>query len=317
MCTDEIKKSTGFFPRTKYIIEDMYTKNGNRSLTLVCFSMGCPVTHHLLTRTGLTQEWKDKHIHAYVTVVGAWAGGVHFLQAVSSGTAADTLLGKLENLGSSIKNVLGTYLSYLERSFEGLYWLMPRTPIWNDEVLVSTPSGDYTAKQYEQMFKDFGKGFEHSYAKFTTAISTGADFPAPNVRTYCLYSLGVDTPEHLEYTKAEIRGQTPIITMGDGDGVINAKNAEVCLQWKNMKNHKFVSYVCRGLQHNNICGTDLYPYIGKIVKIPQSETNSEMNKKKMKFDESVALLEAIGEKFRSSEVTVQEEIVHILEKLID
>ena len=270
MCTDEIEKSSDFFQRTKNLIENMYKANENRSVTVICFSMGCPVSHHLLTRTGLTQKWKDKHIHAYVTVVGAWAGGVQTIQAVSSGVGADVFLGKLGNWTSPIKKVLNTYLSDLEGSFEGLYWLMPRSPIWKDEVLVSTPTGDYTAKQYEHMFKDFGKGFEHSYEKFTTAISTGPDFPAPNVQTYCFYSLGVDTPKHLEYKKAEIKGQTPIITMGDGDGLVNARNAEVCLQWKNMKNHKFVSYVCHGFPHIKICGTQVYPYIGDILKIPQT-----------------------------------------------
>ena len=82
---DELE-SKGYFDAMKTLIETMYDENSQQKVTLVVHSMGGPVSHYFLTRfSKINQYWKDKYIHAYITLAGAWSGGNSALQALISG----------------------------------------------------------------------------------------------------------------------------------------------------------------------------------------------------------------------------------------
>ena len=291
--TDELQKRD-YFAEFKKLVEKMY-KDNNRRVTIVCFSMGCPVSHHFLTRTGLTQAWKDQYIHGYVTVVGGWAGGVVALQALISGVG-----GKGQSWPYNVPAV-SKLLTNIGRSMESLFWLMPRPPIWGQETIVSTPNHKYSAHDYEKLFHDLpGDKFGNAYKKFQQAISLGADFPAPNVSTYCIYSRGNerDTPERLEYSKdfenEDPTGEAPNIILGWGDRTVNEKNAKICLQWKDMP-QGFQSRECKGFSHRQGCGDATVHIVEKFAKIKPPSDNENMDKLlEMAVKES--LIEALEEK---------------------
>ena len=286
-------------------------KDNNRKVTIVCFSMGCPVSHHFLTRTGLTQAWKDTYIHGYMTVVGAWGGGVVALQALISGS----------EMGQKWPfNVIAEYFTAdIARSMESLYWLMPRQPIWEGETVVSTPHYEYSADDYKQLFSALPeKKFGNAYKKFEQAISLGRDFPAPNVRTFCMYSIGDDpnTPERLEYRKDfnndwDPTGVAPKVTMGWGDGIVNEKNAKVCLEWKDMP-QGFEYHVCRGFPHIKGCGTDTMRLVQNFAKIKTHSKSKDVKENLLEKAFKESIMEMLDEENAS-----ENEIEKMFKKLME
>ena len=157
----------------------MYGTNGNRKVTIVVHSMGGPVSLYFLTRV-VSQEWKDTYIHSYVTLAGAWSGGNEILATLVSGPTTNGIIQRQIGVDE---------LRNLSRTFPSYYLLIPRAAVWNDTVLVVTPSRNYTANDYQQLFAD--AGYPQGYTQFTEIDMLR---PAPNVPTYCFYGLGVDTP---------------------------------------------------------------------------------------------------------------------------
>ena len=209
----------------------MYDENSQKKVTLVVHSMGGPVSHYFLTRfSKVDQVWKDKYIHAYITLAGGWSGGNSALQALISGPSH--LLPNI--LGIINPNpFLDKRLAPVIHSLESVYWMMPRASVWGDMTLVSTPSKSYTAKDYQQMFEDLG--LKNSYGKYSGVIAMSPDFPPPNVNTHCFYGVGLDTVKVVKYDK-DFSGTPPTsdhpnILHGDGDDTVNIESSEICLGW--------------------------------------------------------------------------------------
>ena len=133
------------------MIEDMYDSNDQTKVTLVVHSMGGLVCLHFLTGfSAVDQAWKDKHIHALVTLNGAWSGGVATLQTVISGAhdIPDFLL--------FASNLIADFIVPITRTFESLPWIFPKSSVFGNRVLISTPAKDYTANDYEELFRKVG-----------------------------------------------------------------------------------------------------------------------------------------------------------------
>ena len=62
------ESSSGYFTKLKNLIEDTYTANGNRKITLMSHSLGCPYTLVFLNKQ--TKDWKDKYIFQWITLSG-------------------------------------------------------------------------------------------------------------------------------------------------------------------------------------------------------------------------------------------------------
>ena len=215
----------------------MYETNGNRKVTIVVHSMGGPVSLYFLSRI-VSQEWKDTYIHSYVTLAGAWSGGNEILATLVSGpTTNDT---------KSFERQVGVEeLRDLDRTFPSFYLLLPHAAAWNDTVLVVTPSRNYTANNYQQLFAD--AGYPQGYTQFTEINMLR---PAPNVSTYCFYGLGVDTPMTFIYDDGFPNSQ-PTVIPGDGDNSVNRPSSEICLQWAN-SGYPFNRTIFQGVNHSAI-----------------------------------------------------------------
>ena len=230
----------------------MFRANGNTKVTIVAHSMGAPTMLYFFTQSGIIdQSWKDKYIGNFITLSGAWSGGNLALQVDVSGLSLQTRLGNIFGVFPKIGMKIMKSLTPILRTFQSMYFLLPRPSVWGDTVLVSTPTQTYTANDYERLFSDIG--LADGYAKYQGVAGINENFPAPNVPTHCFYGVGVDTPLSFTYKESFPKGANsdPDVTMGDGDGTVNTKSSEVCLRWAN-SSRTFSHKTFNGVNHINI-----------------------------------------------------------------
>lgn len=58
--------------------EETYKQNNNTSIIFIAHSMGGPMLQVFFQK--MSQEWKDKHVRAVISLCGAWAGSVKALK---------------------------------------------------------------------------------------------------------------------------------------------------------------------------------------------------------------------------------------------
>lgn len=72
-----------YYADVKNMTEMMYEQNSHIKVTYICHSMGCPVMSYFFNQQ--SQAWKDKYVHAIVSLGGAWGGAVKALKAFAAG----------------------------------------------------------------------------------------------------------------------------------------------------------------------------------------------------------------------------------------
>ena len=247
-------ESLGYYSELTKLIEQMYKDGGNKKVTIVAHSMGGPVTLYFLNNV-VNQGWKDKYIHAFVPLAGAWSGGNKAVQALISGLP-DLL--KLTGDGSTRHMLMSSSLprSTLEklirdvaRTLPGVFYMLPNPTVWKDKVIVNTPESSYTANDYEKLFADIG--YPVGFTKYSSGIADiNEDYPAPKVPVYCFYGTGIPTPETFYYSNGF--DKDPEVTKGDGDETVNLLSSEVCLKWKSEQRQYFKSQTFPGVNHGEI-----------------------------------------------------------------
>ena len=136
-------------------------------------------------------------------------------------------------------------------------------------MVISTPTTNYTANDYQQLFTDIG--YPQGYTQF---IESRIDWPAPNVPTYCFYGLGVPTLETFVYDDGFPDSQPISLINGDGDGSVNKASAEICLRWAN-SGYLFNNTVFPGVSHSEfISNKAVLESIAAIVGAPIDPINN-------------------------------------------
>ena len=236
----------------------MYRENNNTKVTLVVISYGGPISLYFLTQV-VDQEWKDMYIHAYVTLAAAW--GVNSLIALITPPADSTFL--FFPIEASVQDLLNVY-----RTWPGYYYLQSPPSVLGDTVIVETPTRNYTANDYEQLFTD--AGYPEGYTRYN---QSSLQFPAPNVSTFCFYGLGFPTRERYVYDDGFPATQ-PTVINGEGDQAANKANLEVCLQWANSGYH-FNRTVFPGVSHGGILSDPtVLRSVGIVVGAPADPINN-------------------------------------------
>jgi len=200
----------------KTLIEQTAAASGNR-VSLVSHSMGCLQALYLLNQQ--SQAWKDKYIEKWIPVSGPWGGAAKELQLHASG----------DNQGLPVSALK---IREEQRSYETNFWLAPVPERFGQQVLVTTPSRNYTAQDYDHFFDDIGYSAGKKLMKRVLPLTSSAT--APGVDVVCMYSLGVDTPVHFKYAKDGYQVQfneDPTVTNGDGDGTVNDLSLRICDEW--------------------------------------------------------------------------------------
>lgn len=201
-----------YMENLKMLIEETVKATGSR-VSLISHSMGCLQTLYLLNHQ--SQAWKDEFIERWIPLSGPWAGSAQLMRLHASG----------DDEGLPVKALK---IREEQRSYETNFWLAPVANEWGDTTLVSTPSRNYSALQYDSFFEDIGfsagKKLMQRVANLTSAVQ------APGVDVVCMYSLGEDTPVQFKYD-AEGFDKQPQTINGDGDGTVNAASLALCERW--------------------------------------------------------------------------------------
>ncbi|CAL8070176.1 unnamed protein product [Calicophoron daubneyi] len=231
-----------FVPKLKQLIEETYTRNGNRRVVLFAHSMGSIVAVRFLN--AMTVEWKQKYIETFVTVNGANGGTVKVLKALLSG----------DNFGAIIIDPL--LCRSIERTFTSIYTMLPDPRLFGpDKYLIRAPKANYSAHDYKKLFHDIHHDIGYEIWRNTTMDMDTLSEPTGVDNMYCIYSSELSTTEELRYSKptgsgASFPDQMPDLTFGDGDGTVNLQSLEFCKKWTNAKHVHIL-----GKSHNGILGS--------------------------------------------------------------
>lgn len=237
-----------FFTDMQSLVEETYTTNENTPVTLLCHSMGCPMTLVFLHQQ--TADWKAKYIARMVSIAGAWGGSAKAVKVFAIGDD----LGALALRAATMRQEQITMPS--------LAWLLPHPEFWkSDEVLVRTASREYTAGGLEDFFNDldYPTGWE-----MRKDMQPYLDFRAPGVEIHCIYGSGVNTVEVLEYKSADLSA-SPKLLSGDGDGTVNARSLQGCARWRSQQKQAVSTFEVPGGEHMTILSSE--PAIDYILNV--------------------------------------------------
>lgn len=122
----------------------------------------------------------------------------------------------------------------LQRTFPSSVWLLPYpSDTWTrEEVIVVTPTKNYTAWDYRELFQDLN--FTEGWKMYDQVKRLTGHLPAPNVTMYCFYGrISDSTPARFVYGPGEFPDRDPsTIVNGDGDETVNLKSLTACSRWK-------------------------------------------------------------------------------------
>ncbi|KAG7247829.1 hypothetical protein CRUP_001411 [Coryphaenoides rupestris] len=102
-------------------------------------------------------------------------------------------------------------------------------PHHHHQILVQTPTCNYTAADYERFFTDVG--FAEGWQIRQDTESLVSELVPPGVAVHCLYGSGVPTPETFSYSDKFPDAEPTAVVTGDGDGTVNLRSAKQCGRW--------------------------------------------------------------------------------------
>jgi len=236
----------GFVERTVALVEKMFNENGEKKVALISHSMGSLITLFILNSQ--SHEWKDKYIHSWSSLAGIFAGSSVEFKLMASG----------DNVG--VPFVQSSSVVKEQRTYETNVWMLPRQDFWpEDLVIVSAPSGNYTASDLEKFFHDIK--FEDGFLVHQKTKEITAGLLAPRVPVHFILSRGVETPLSFVYEKGCSKSwfhhdPTRTIT-GDGDGTVNHHSLRAPIsKWNNEQSEPISVTEFVGTTHNEIVSNE-------------------------------------------------------------
>ncbi|XP_035211136.1 phospholipase A2 group XV-like [Stegodyphus dumicola] len=242
-----------YFKRLKNLTEDTYEKNSQTKVTFICHSMGCPIMSYFFNQQ--TQAWKDQYIKTLVSLAGAWGGAVKAVKTFASG----------DNLGVFV--ISQTNVRKEQRTCPSLAYIMPSDLLWGkDEILMITANKNYTVSNYNEFFQDIGFPVGYEMYKDTYKYARTGLNP-PGVEVHCLYGLNVNnTVVKLDFRNTSHFPDNPKLIYGDGDGTVNIRSLQACLQWQGKQKQKVHHAAIYNVDHLGILADDhTLEYIKNVV----------------------------------------------------
>ncbi|XP_068689438.1 lysosomal phospholipase A and acyltransferase-like [Montipora foliosa] len=209
-----------YYTKLKHLIEETYSTNENKKITLMTHSLGSVLTLVFLNKQ--TSSWKDKYILQWIAMAGPFGGSFEEFRLYING---NTLF-----VPHFILNPLTVRRE--QRTDTSNIYLLPSPELWSgDEVLVKTPKRNYTVNNYDHFFEDIGFPLGKQLRKLVGNFTYPLSAHAPNVTVYCLLGSGVPTAERFSFGEGEWWNTLPEETYGDGDGVVNLRSLRACDKW--------------------------------------------------------------------------------------
>ncbi|XP_071174623.1 lysosomal phospholipase A and acyltransferase-like isoform X1 [Mytilus edulis] len=242
---------SGYYSQLTKLVEDTYTINNNSKVVLLGHSLGNLVLLYFLNQK--PQEWKDKFIGSFVTLSAPWGGSVKTIKMQASGD------------DMNIATVKALRARSVQRSMPSSAFLLPSDQFWNKtEVLIQTPTRNYTVNDYKQFFTDIN--FPDGYFMRKDTENLIDPMKPPNVQVHCLYSSGLLTAKTLVYTKDEWPDKQPTPINEDGDHTVSLRSLEGCLRWKTLQKQPIDSKQFHGIKHLDMLKEDVViDYIKSIL----------------------------------------------------
>ncbi|KAK6320343.1 phospholipase A2 group XV [Coregonus clupeaformis] len=224
-------ENKAYFLSLQQMIEEMAEKAGG-PVVLIAHSMGNMYTLYFLNHQ--PQAWKDFYIKAFVSLGAPWAGVAKTMRVVASGD------------NNRIPVISSLKIRSQQRSAVSTIWLFPYAHSWPaDQILIKTPTTNYTVKDYQRFFKDID--FEDGWEMRQDTAPLVSALEPPGVAIHCLYGSGVPTAEGFIYTN--FPETDPTLILGDGDGTVNLLSATQCKRWIGHQNQPVHMLELEGNEH--------------------------------------------------------------------
>ncbi|XP_071957989.1 lysosomal phospholipase A and acyltransferase-like [Antedon mediterranea] len=239
-----------FFKKLVALIEETYQMNGNTKVVLVSHSLGCVYTLFFLNHQD--QAWKDKFIQSWAPIASPLGGATKILRLYVSG----------DNFGVWAVDSIKARMA--QRTYPSSAILAPVQSLWDkDEVIISTPTRNYTAYDYHQLYNDIKFPIGYELWKDTKPLISAME--PPGVPVFSVHGKDVPTEEHYTYD-ADFPDVQPTIKYGDGDGTVNMRSLKYLLKWKNEQKQPVSEFEISGGEHLEILqNATLHNYIINTV----------------------------------------------------
>ncbi|XP_053207838.1 phospholipase A2 group XV-like [Panonychus citri] len=212
-----------WFSKFKTLIEETYTRNGNKSVILVGHSMGGSVVYIFLRKQ--SQEWKDKYIRLMWTLATPFGGNFKYMY--------DYLF------EDDYPGYLSSIIRRAERTFPSLAFLIPKPEAWGCEPFITSPNSTYTPCNYEDFFRDIGQ--PKAYEMWKDVAHLQGSFEHPGVPIKCWGGGGQPTLRSMSTTSNNVYDtlRRTVVKESDGDTFVNYQALRVCLKWNANTNYPF------------------------------------------------------------------------------
>ncbi|KAM4614019.1 phosphatidylcholine-sterol acyltransferase [Discoglossus pictus] len=225
-----------YFQKLKALVEEMHEQY-NKSIFLIGHSLGNMYLLYFLNHQ--PQQWKDKYIKGFISLGAPWGGAVKPLLVLMSG---DT---------HGIPMVSNIKIREEQRMTTTNPWMLPTNLAWPEShVFISTPSYNYTYRDYQRFFQDIG--FEEGFYMWEDTKVLIEGLPPPGVEVYCIYGTGHPTPETYVFGEG-FPNEPPVeIRYSDGDDTVHKRSMELCKRWHTQQKEKVHVTELEGMDHLNM-----------------------------------------------------------------
>lgn len=222
-----------YFEKLKILIEEMHSQY-EKPVFLIGHSLGNLYLLYFLNHQ--PAEWKNKYVKGFISLGAPWGGAVKPLLVLMSG----------DNHG--IPMVSNIKIREEQRMTTTNPWMLPTNLGWPEShVFISTPTNNYTYRDYKKFFHDID--FEDGWYMWEDTKGLIGGLPPPGVDTYCIYGTGHPTAETYVYGEG-FPNEPPIdIIYSDGDDTVHKRSMELCKRWENQQKEKVQMIELPGMHH--------------------------------------------------------------------
>ncbi|EDQ88642.1 uncharacterized protein MONBRDRAFT_9050 [Monosiga brevicollis MX1] len=171
-----------FGPR---LVEHAYNQSGGRKVTLISVSWGPQATLAFLHR--MTQSWKDKYLSMFIAESPLWSGSPLSLLTMTSGYEAPGVP-NARLFMREVATLVHVIMDIFPRAGTS------NTTFTREEVIIETPTRNYTAFDAEALLEDLGYGYKLPALRNIQNNSDLGELLDPGVDTFIQYGYDIPTP---------------------------------------------------------------------------------------------------------------------------
>nr|XP_023697419.1 phosphatidylcholine-sterol acyltransferase isoform X1 [Paramormyrops kingsleyae] len=242
-----------YFGRLKAMVEEMYEEY-QQPVHLLGHSMGCNYILYFLNRQ--SQAWKERYIKSFIALGAPWGGAVKSLRVLASEISEHRIHPFGAPPSSSGENDGIPFVSNIkirekQRMTTTNPWIIPSEMAWpEDHVFISTPSFNYTIRDYKRFFQDIN--FEDGWYMWKDTKDLTAGLPPPGVEVYCMYGVGLPTPVTYVYDQQFPDADPVDILYDDGDDTVDSRSMSLCKRWVGRQQQPVHVIEFQGMPHLDI-----------------------------------------------------------------